>query len=166
MISGRKGNVFDMLIILVVIGIAVGAISIVVILIDSFNTAIQGSDLPSEGKEFIGTVQSQNHWTMDFILVMLLFALPIASAILAFFDNIPPFLFWASIGLWLLVVVVANIIGDAYSAMVEVDGFSTIPSALPITDFIMTHFVMYAMFSIIMVSFAVFAKQRSLGGYS
>jgi hypothetical protein len=159
--KNRKGNLFDMFWIMFTIAIALIVIVMAQLFISGLNDSIQASDVPSRGKQFIGTFDSQNDWVLDFLFVMLLISLPLVSAILAYFNNIPPFLFWASIGVLLLVVVLANIVGDAYTNLTTaVGGISNVTSALPMTNYIMSHFVIYAILCSFVIMFGVFIKPQ------
>lgn len=162
---GRRGNLFDMFWILFAIGVGLIIVVMAQMFISGLNDSIQASDIPSRGKQFIGTFDSQNDWVLDFLFVMLLISLPLVSAILAYFNNIPPFLFWASIGVLLLVVVLANIIGDAYTNLTTAaGGISNVTSALPMTNFIMSHFVIYAILCSMIIMFGVFIKPQGQYG--
>jgi len=159
--NNRKGNLFDMFSILFLIAVGLLIVVMGVLFINGLNDSIQASNIPSHGKQFMGTFQSQNSWVLDFLFLMLLISFPMVSAILAYFNNIPPFLFWGGIGLVMLVVVFANVIGDAYVNLAGVN--ASISTELPMTDFVMRHFVAYAMLSCIIIMFGVFVKPKNVG---
>lgn len=159
----RRGSLFDMFWILFVIAAGLVVVLMANLFISGLNDDIQNSNIPSRGKQFMSTFESQNDWVLDFLFVMLLISLPMVSAILAYFNNIPPFLFWASIGVLLLVVVLANIIGDAYVNVTTADGISAVMSTMPMTDYIMRHFVIYAVLCSFIIMFGVFIKPKAAG---
>ena len=163
----RKGNVGDMFTIMVLLGFGIMVIIVFILFINKMNTTI-GNDpsIPSQGKTFISNIQGQNGWTMDFIIVMALLALPLVSAMLAYFNNIPPFFFWVSIGVLMVVIVFANVLSDAYTNVTGVGDATVIASTLPMTNFVMTHFVIYAFLCSIIILVGVFMKPKSTMGYA
>lgn len=163
--GGKKGSLFDMFPVMFIIAVALIVMILGLLFMNSLNTAIQGANVGSAGKQFISTFNTQNNWVLDFLFVMLLISLPLVSAILAYFNNIPPFLFWASIGVVLLVIVLANIISDAYVNITTVSGMQTVTSNMPMTHYIMSHFVIYAFLCCTIIMFGVFIKPRNPYGY-
>lgn len=165
--SNNRGNIFDSFSIIFILAFAVVVLLLFVLIIKKFSIIINADPaMPDAGKEFIGTIQSQNGWTMDFLFIMLLISLPLASMILAFFNNIPPFMFWASFGLTMLVVLFGNVLGDAYMNLVATGDMATITWDLPMTNYVMSHFALYSFIVVLMIIFGVYIKQRNQMGYS
>lgn len=165
--SSRRGNLMDMFTVIAMIGLALGVGLIFITIVNGLNDEIQSSDIPSEGKLFMSTIQSQNGWALDFIFIMLLIALPLGSAILAYLNNIPPWLYIVSTGLWLLVILIANVVGDAYLALAAEPGLATTIQEVPMTNYVMSNFMVYAFVCLVIIAFGVYAKSRRvlLGGY-
>lgn len=161
----RRGNLFDMFPIVFMICVALIFAIMAILFINGINDAIQSANIGSAGKQFMNNIQSQNDWVVDFLFVMFLISLPVVSAILAYFNNIPPFLFWASIGVIMLVIILANVMSDAYVNITNVSGMTVVTSSIPMTDYIMRHFVIYAFVACAIIMFGVFLKPKSQYGY-
>ena len=159
--DGRRGNIMDMFTILFILACALVVMVVFVAFINGFNTSVQAdTSIGSSGKTFMSNIQSQNGWSLDFIFVMALINLPLVSAVLAYFNNIPPFFFWGSIGVLMLVILMANVVGDLYTNVANVNGLSTVTSSLPMTNFIMSHFVIYGFLCSVLILFGVFLKPQ------
>lgn len=163
----NKGNIADMLTIMLILGGALIVMIVFILFVNKVNASINSDPtIPSQGKIFISNIQSQNGWTLDFIFIMALISLPLVSAMLAYFNNIPPVFFWASIGVLMMVIIIANIISDAYVNILVVDDVRTITSSIPMTNFVMTHFVIYAFISSVIILLGVFMKPKNVAGYA
>lgn len=100
-------------------------------------------------------------WVLDFIFIMLLFSLPVGSMILAFLNNIPPFFFFASIGMILLAVIIGAALSDGWTSSHDDDTFDTQANRMPMTDYVMTHFGVYALFCIIVIMSGTYVKMKN-----
>lgn len=162
----RRGNLMDTFTIMLLLAGGLLCMMVFILLINGLNTSVQASNIPSQGKTFMSNIQTQNGWSLDWIFVMALINLPLVSAILAYFNNIPPFLFWSSFGLLLLVIMIANVLADAYTNTISVNGMTTLVSSIPMTNWIMSHFVIYAFLSGVIILMGVFLKPRGQPGYA
>lgn len=158
--SDRRGSIFDLFLIVFVLAVAAVGVVVFVHIFEGINTSIQASDIGSEGKQVMNNFESQNAWVVDFIFIMVLFGLPLAAALSAFLNNIPPFLYVIGFGLWLFVIVLANIFGDAYVSLASDPSLSSTIASIPMTHFVMSHFVLYIIACIFIVSFGVYVKSR------
>lgn len=161
----RRGTLMDAFPALVSVFLFAMTCVVVVYFIGTFNTAMQASDVSQDAKDLTDNWNDQVPWVFDFLIVMLMVALPIVSLILAFFNNIHPLLYWASMGLSLILVIVGSSIGEAWNAVTDTGTLTSSASNLPMTDWILSHFALYAIFCIIVIGYGVFVKTRNAGGY-
>lgn len=104
-------------------------------------------------------------WVFDFIFAMLFISLPIASMILAFFNDIPSFFFWGSLGIVFLVIIFGGAFAEAWSSAGTDPVFGLQVQRMPITDIIMSNFGIYALFVVVIILAGTFVKTRSYGGF-
>lgn len=164
----KRGNITDaFLIIIIIAGLSIVAFFFVFAserLMDGLgNTPVIAATPTSAG--MINDVDTNLPWVVDFILIMIMFGLPLISMILAFFNNISPFFFFASVGLTMLFLVVSSWMGDVWTSFTRNQDMAATQSELPMTDFVMDNYPLYAMYSIIMIIIGVFLKNRNSSGY-
>lgn len=160
----KKGFVMDAIpIIATVFGVAIlciVALSFFSALSDGLN---QNTDPVTErGRSIATSVNTDIDWVLDFILAMLLIALPVGSMILAFFNNIPPFFFFASLGVILLIVVFGAALAEGWENSNKDNNFFTQSQRMPITDFIMINYAMYSLFVITIILGGTYIKIRNM----
>jgi hypothetical protein len=162
----RRGNFFDSFAIIITI-FTIGILCFIgVLFVNQFTDGITGTTgLPTEATAIATSVDDDIGWVLDFFVMMMLMAMPIGSMLLAFFNNIHPLFFWASIGLTMLVVIVGAAFGDAFTAMINTDTFSGVVGQLPMSTWVFNNFGMYSLFVVLIIAAGVFVKSRS-GGYS
>jgi len=114
------------------------------------------------GRSIATSVNTDIDWVLDFILAMLLIALPVGSMILAFFNNIPPFFFFASLGVILLIVVFGAALAEGWENSNKDNNFFTQSQRMPITDFIMINYAMYSLFVITIILGGTYIKIRNM----
>jgi hypothetical protein len=161
----RRGNVLDsLLIILVMVALAITGLLMVGfanIISDAFN---QSNSIPTDAKELSNSVNQQTPGIIDFAFAMLFIGLPLLGMALAFFVDTHPIIFWASLGLVLLLVILAAGFSVAWEALTQEGFLSEAAHKLPITNFIMNNFGVYAFLVFCIMAFGTFVKSRS-GGY-
>lgn len=168
MYFNKKGNLFDAIPILITVFV-LGFVFVVAL--NMFSAINESTDQLPNSTEFtkakeIGTFTNDNiAWVLDFILLMMFITLPVGSMILAFFNNIPPFFFWASIGVILIVLIIGGILQDSWSESYKVDSFKLQADRMPMTTYILNNYIIYSLLVIIIIAGGVFVKTRSQIGY-
>lgn len=158
----RRGNVLDVIPVLIIILSVAILLFVGLVITDNLSTTfLNASGVPAVASNISTSINSQASWTFDFIFVMLLFTLPLVSAMMAYFLNIPPFFYFASLGVVMIIVILANAFGDGYTSFTGSSATMTsVAARLPMTNYIMSHFVMYAFVSVIIIMFGVFMKPK------
>lgn len=157
----RRGNMFDAFQIVPMLFI-IGILTVIAIMfMSSVKTAFTGTD----AETLTTTVDTQAVWTLDFFFMMLLVSLPLASMILAFFNNIPPFFFWASIGIIMLAVILGSAFGDAWTSFVASGDSATAAARMPMMNLVLTNFGVYTFLCILIIAAGIFIKTQNPGGY-
>lgn len=165
----RKGNLFDSIVIVVILSIFAFSVLMGVFLIGEINSAFQATDIPDQAKTITQYADSQLPWVWDFWFGLFFIGLPLVSMGLAFFNDINPVFFWVSLGLVLIVVLLgaaaANIWNNVMSSSATLD---LVADRLPITNFIMSSYGLYAFVIFIIIAAGSFVKMRgaSEGVYS
>lgn len=168
------GNLLDVFVILVIVFfLGIAAVSLIFVqkaVSSGLNTTLSSinssSTVTGVGQTINSNVDNNTGWVIDFVLIMIMFSLPLLSMILAFFNNINPIFFWASFGLTMLVIVVASWFSIAYGSFISNNGLAVAASSLPMVNFIMTNFIIYAMYCTFCIAIGVFvkAKDANTGG--
>ena len=104
-------------------------------------------------------------WVLDFFIIMMLLAMPIASMLLAFFNNIHPLFFWASLGVTMLLVIMGSAFGDSFTAIANDGNISPVASQMPMSTLVFNNFGIYAFLCVLIIAAGVFVKTRSALGY-
>lgn len=163
----RRGNVFDSVGIIITL-FTVGILCLIgVVFIQQVYAGITSSTgIPATATNMVTDMNTDVGWVLDFFILMMLLAMPVASMLLAFFNNIHPLFFWASIGITMLVIIIGSAFGDAFVGVMNSDGLSAGTAVLPMSSFIFSHFGMYSLFVILLIAAGVFVKSKSAGGYA
>ena len=113
-------------------------------------------------EHIVETTNNDIDWTLDFLFMMALIAFPVGSMILAYINNVPPFFFFASMGVVLLVVIFGAAFSSAWDDSNDNDGFFSVQSArMPMTNFVMSHFGVYALFCSIIIASGTYIKLKN-----
>lgn len=164
----RRGNINDTLLIIVIIaGLAIFAFFFVFAthrVMDGLSGTPVISATPTSAG-MINDIDTNTPWVFDFIIIMMMFGLPLLSMILAFFNNISPFFFFASIGLTMLFLVVSSWMGDVWTSFTNDADMGSTQYELPMTDFVMDNFSLYTMYCVTMIVVGVFLKNQNSAGY-
>jgi hypothetical protein len=159
--SNRKGFVQDA----ITIVISLFTISVLFIAALSFFSGVSAgmnSTLTTpetqQGKDIAVYTNDNVDWVLDFLFAMLFISLPIASMILAFFNNIPSFFFFGSLGLVLLVVIIGGAFGEAWISSSADSNFGIQAVRMPITNIILSNFGLYSLFIMVIILVGTYVK--------
>jgi hypothetical protein len=165
----RRGNILDALLVIGIIGIlAIGMLLFVYIekkLNTGITSSLTGQDNTDTALTVANNVDSQLPWTIDFFVIMMMFGLPLLTMILAFFNNIHPAFFWASLGFTMLIIVAATWYAQVWQNFTSTADVGLTASVyLPMTNWIMNNYVAYAVFCVFVLIVGVYAKSKSANG--
>lgn len=157
-----RGNLLDAIPALIILFVIVIIVFVGMLFIDNINDAFMNTPgVPAVASDLSNDIDTQAGWTFDFIIVMLLVTLPLVSAMLAYFNDIPPYFFFATLGVLLIVIIFANAFNDSYvSFSTSSTATTNIANRLPMTDYIMSHLVIYSLLSAAIIMFGVFMKPK------
>lgn len=137
-----------------------------VLFINELNDGISGTTgLPSEATDMTADLDTNIGWVLDFFVVMMFLALPIVSMLLAFFNNIHPLFFWASLGITMLLVIIGSAFGDSFVSITSDATLGAVSAQMPMSTLLFNNFGMYSLFVVLLIAAGVFMKARSGLGY-
>lgn len=161
----KRGSILDsIIIILVIVAVAITGLLTVAFTKTIGNAFDESEDIPDYAKELSNSVTNQTPGIIDFIAVILIIGLPLISMALAFFVDTHPIIFWASLGLIILILILAGGFSVAWGSLTDNNLFGEAAYDMPMTNWIMNHYVIYALFVVGLIIFGTFVKARS-GGY-
>jgi hypothetical protein len=155
----KKGSLLDVPIILVVLFIAALFVIVVLKIVISLTDSLATSEsIRPETQASMLEAKAQIPKVFDFLFLILFIGLPLFSCFLAFFNNIHPMLFYASIGLVVIIVVMGATIGDVWERASSSEGFGDMARSLPMTDYILNNMAVYAFLVFLLISGATWIR--------
>lgn len=156
----RRGFIMDAFPIISILFIMGVLFVIALLFLSNIDAAMQ--DQPDLNARRMATTMNEDAaWALDFIFIMALFAFPLGSMILAFMNNIPPFFFFASLGVLLLVVIIGGAFADSWTTANTDTIFRVQSERMPMSFFVLSHFGVYALFVIIIISAGTYVKLKN-----
>ena len=129
-------------------------------------TNVPGSANVLPAQQYSQDMDNNFGWVADFLIIMLLVGFPLVSMVLAFLNNIPPFLFYGSLGLTILVVALGAGFSTGFVSLIGSGNDTSVAAArMPMSSFVFSHFGVYAFFVVLLIILGVYVKQRSPMGY-
>ena len=139
------------------------------IIFNELSDAIAGSDDISQiAKDNAQTAADGWGSAMDWILVSVLLGMPLISMGLAYFNDIPPFFFYLSIGFALVMVIIGWALQDGLVSILNNSGIfgAYISQEMPITSYLMRNWGTYSILVLFIISIGTYIKQRGGRGYA
>ena len=131
---------------------------------DKVNIEFQGdSSIPQMSKDILARGRTQLPGLFDWWFALFLVALPLASAALAYFNNIHPVMFWISMPLIMVAIFLGAAYSEVWQAAMQEPELSVYASELPIQNLVLTNYGKYSLFIVLVVALGTFVKLR--GGY-
>ena len=159
----NRGNIFDAFTIMIIVFMIGLMVVIGIYLATRVNSAIQDSGVSDSTKTMTGSITDDLPGAVDFVVIMILFGLPLVSVILAYFNNIHPVFFYIGIAVLILIV----LCGYAYQQLwvkFTAGDLSVTSSSIPMTNFILSHFGIYSLFVGIAILYGLYVKNSQSGG--
>lgn len=160
----KQGFIGDIATILLTGFIVVLGVIIMIIILNAFNTAFQASSaIPAEGKAIMDQGATEFPQYMDYFILIMLFGLPLVAGALAYFLDISGVFFWLVVIVSFLFILLGAVIGH-YWGVITLDALIGASAAqIPKTNFVMNHYAIHALYTIICVAAGLFFKQRRTG---
>jgi hypothetical protein len=157
----QRGNVNDVFIILF-IAFGIGVFSVIMLLlVSSFKDALLADDsIPIEARNIVESGESQLPGIFDWFFAIMFIGLPLISAIFAYFNNIHPLFFWASLLLVILMVFAGAAYQELWGALRDDADLSTQMDRLPITNLVLTNYGFYSFLVFLIIAAGTFIKLR------
>lgn len=138
------------------------------IIFDQLTGAISGSaDISQVAKD--NAQEASENWggAMDWILLCMLIGMPLISMGLAYFNDVPPFFFYTTIGTSLVMVFIGWALQDGLIEILNNGGIigSYILSQMPKTAYLMQNWGVYSVIVILLIGIGTYVKQRGGAGY-
>lgn len=156
----RRANVLDAIPVLAEILIFGIIIVIMLLFLNSFNAAIQASDVGNTAKEILQTGVDDFPAMFDFWFAVLFIGLPMISAILAYFNNIHAVFFWLSLMLAFAIILIGKAFQLVWEAFISDATITSVAQSLPITNWVLSNYGLYSFFVFIVIAAGTFIKLR------
>lgn len=161
----KRGNVLDAYTIIVVLFSMVFTMIVLGVVINATANSLNADDdIPTEAKTIITHVDDRFLPMMDFWGVLFLVGFPLISAIFAYFNNIHPLFFWASLGFVILIVLMGASINVFWEELSQDSLILQSIDQMPMTDFVFSNYGLYSFFVFVIVASGTFVKLRQTGG--
>jgi len=132
------------------------------LIVTKVNTEFQASGSISEqGKSISGSLASKYAGVVDGAFLTFFVGIFLAMVIGAWFVRTHPALFWLSIPILAFFVFIAAIYGNFFENFAQNSEVAESVAGLTIIPFIMNNYVMFIMGAIIVISIALFAKNKT-----
>ena len=161
---GKKANVQDLVVIVIIIFVLTVTALIVGKVVFSFNAQVQkmnNDNIPQEAKDISQSLTNKTPTILDTFIFLITCVVFLVSLISCWFIDVHPVFFVVSIIILIIVLVIAGVIQNANEAMLSADGLSDIAIHFPLTIFIGQNlFKIVTAMGFLLIS-ALYAKSRS-----
>lgn len=132
------------------------------LVVTKVNTEFQNSgSISAEGKSISGSLADRYAGVVDGAFLTFFVGVFLAMVIGAFFIRTHPALFWLSIPILAFFVFIAAIYGNFFENFAQNSQIATSVADFTILTFVMNNYVMFIMGAIIVISIALFAKNKT-----
>lgn len=160
----KKGNLTDVPVIIFML-FFIGIFAIVVLKVfTSYSDALANdTNIRTETRTSMAQASSVLPSIFDFLFMIMFIGLPLSSAFLAYFNNISPVLFYASLALVIMFVLVGASVQQVYENANTNTHFANITSQMPMMNYVFNHFALYTFFVFVIIALATFVRIRQDG---
>lgn len=157
----QRGSVVDS--VYTVTGLFVFAIVAVcaAIFMSVTNDAIQGIPGTYTAKTIMQDGADQFPGLLNLWFMTLFIGLPLASAVLAYLNNVHPFFFWLSLGFSFFTIILGKALEIAWNDFIADATILNYAETMPVMNFVLTHYGTYSFLVFIIIAVGTFVK---LGG--
>lgn len=161
---GKKGNVQELVTILIVVFALTVTILVVGKIIFAFNDGVQrmnNKDIPDAAKSISQTITNKTPSILDNFLFMIMIVIYLVALISAWFIDTNPVFFVISVIILIIVLIIAGIIQNANEAILSAEAFSDIALLYPKMIFIGQNLFKIISGMGILLLASLYAKSRS-----
>lgn len=160
----KKGNILDILFIIIVVFVLGLAFFFVKFVFSSINTDIQAdADIPASSKAIISSGNSSFSSWADYGFAFIFFGLIIGILITSYLIDTHPVFFILSVLAFVFVIFIGANMTNAFEEVVSEDEFLALQSDFPIIMFIMGHLVEFLIVGFASVLIVLYARNPSGG---
>ena len=143
-----------------------GLTAVIIVLIMNVVNADFAADttISPYAQSIMNTGATQAPATFDLMFIMFFVGLPMISAVFAYFNNIHPLFFWASLLMVIIIVIVGAGLSQFWSDINSDALLSSQAALMPMMNFILSHYAIYSFFVFVIIAAGSFIKLR--GGNS
>lgn len=157
----KNGNIILNMILLIIILFAFSFVAFFAYSIfDNLDDDILADVQLNESKETILEVQERYPTSFDGLIVFMFFLLWGAVLIAAFFMDDHPIFFFFTLVLMIFVVIAGMFIGNFYEEIFQDATMAGIATSFPMTNWMLSHFLMVSIVVGVSIMLVLFAKQR------
>lgn len=161
--KGFIGDVFPILMMLFLLAF-IGVL--MTMILGVFKDAIvNDATMPAEAQSIITNGEEGYPKAIDFWFVLFMVGLPLAASIMAYFNNIHPLFFWASLLLVVVIVLLGASLAELWGQLRSDADLSVAVERFPMSDYILQHYGLYSLFAFVTIAFGTFVKLRGGGGF-
>lgn len=158
----NQGSIID-IITIIIIGFLMAIVGVILVtFVSTVNDALQAdNNIPSQTKYFVDTANDDYPTMVDSIIIIMLFGLPVVSAIFAYFLDFSSILLWAMIIIMMLFIIIGAVFSNAWESATDGSSLQSAANNLTMTNFILNHYALYVLFAFLIVIAGMFFRVRS-----
>lgn len=150
----NKGNMVIGIVLLIVVVFTAGLTGLFMNnIVDEINTEIQtDNSFNNESKQIMSGVEETYNPTVDYIIGLILVLSWLFILVLAWNGNEHPMLYILLIVILIILAIVGAVLSNAWEDVTTEDEFSSAPANFPITNYLLTNFLVV----IVLIGFSAF----------
>lgn len=158
----NHGSIID-IITIIIVGFVMAIIGVILVtFVTVVNDALQADDnIPTQAKYFSDTASDDYPGMVDAIIIIMLFGLPVVSAIFAYFLDFSSILLWAIIIIMMLFIIIGAVFSNAWESATEGSSLESAANQLTMTNYVLNHYALYVLFAFLVVIAGMFFRVRS-----
>jgi len=121
---------------------------------------VADDDIPVEARNLITNANDQYPGAMDVLIALFAIGVPLVGAAFAFFLDVSSVFFWLILIASFIYIIFGAALGYLWEAVISSGVFAAVMVNMPITDWIMGHYALYALFVTFVILGGMFFRFR------